>query len=66
MSTPLTKLSPGPPSPRDRVRVLTEEIAMHVADLTTTQWFVAAWIAVGAAYAVARSIQHLKEKREDW
>jgi hypothetical protein len=39
---------------------------MHVADLTTTQWFVAAWIAVGAAYAVARSIQHLREKREDW
>ena len=30
---------------------------MHVADLTTAQWFVAAWIAVGAAYAVARSIQ---------
>jgi hypothetical protein len=39
---------------------------VHIADLTNTQWFVAAWIAVGVAYAIARSIRHLKEKRGDW
>jgi hypothetical protein len=41
-------------------------LAMTLADLTNTQLFLFTVISTGIAYAVARSIQRLKESRSDW
>ena len=39
---------------------------MTLADLTDTQLLLLTLISTGIAYAVARSIQRLKERRIDW